>query len=241
MGQAVMGMLFVQLLMLLMFGYMAFTPREELPTKTASDEQRLLDAEKRELALRRDVLDEVIKNMSGEDEVAKKLEARTMELDELQQELLISRAGVPQLIKERDQLAAKLEEKSAAYDAAEKGRKTWKERAEDAEKAVKTFEDGIVDEEAEESWYGRFLTGPWAAVGLVVVVFVGAASYFAFRGMAGQDEYPEEMLKDNPPEGNFSGIQPPEESANDEGQPPAEAQYPPDDGVGFEDEQPPKT
>ena len=239
MGQAIVGMLFVQLVMLLMFGYMAFSPREEQATGASSERQRLLAIEEeRELDLRRDVLDDVIKSMSGEDEVAKKLETRTLELDEAQQELLISRAGVPKLIEERDKLAAKLKEKSAAYDAAEKGRKTWKERAEEAEKELEKAQEGIIADDGEETWYAQFLTGPWLAVGLVVVVFAGAAGYFAFRGMTEQNEIPENLRTHPPPEGNVEKIHPPEDPPANQDDPAAEAQYPPDDGVGYEDEPP---
>ena len=237
MGQAIVGMLFVQMVMLLMFGYLAFGTPEDNAARGVSDEQRVLDIRDRELTIRRKVLDDVIENMSGDEEVAKKLEERTLALDEAQQDLLIARAGVPEIVKDRDELNKKLQKKSLALDEVVKAKNEYKAEVARLEKEVEAYEKAAKGDEGD-AWYSQFMNTTWLAIGLVVVAFVGAASFFAFRGMAEQDEIPDELLDNPPPEGHFARVTPPQDGAG-EGEPAAEAPpTPEDDGVGFEDEPP---
>jgi hypothetical protein len=228
-GQAVVVCLVFQTVALLLFGYLAFGPREEEPQRLASDEQKLLDLRERELSLKREVLDEVIKNISGEDEVAKKLEERTMKLDELERKLAIAEAGVPQLLEDRNELAAAADEYKAEAEGNKKDYQRVLAKYDESKKEIDLLKSAIKDGDAPDSWYANLLTGKWLAVGVVVLVFVGAAGFFAFRGMAAQDEFPEELLEGAPPpaEGNFAsgkGAEEDQEATQEE--------------VGFEDEPP---
>jgi len=206
-GQAVVASIVFQTLILLMFGYLAFTgPRQE-PQAATGDEQKLLDAKERELALKQNVLDEVIENLSGQGDVASKLEERTRQLDALQRKLAIAEAGVPELIEQRDKFKAELKETEAEAKANKEDYERVLAKYNEAEDQIETLKAALTDDEEPPAWYAKYLTGPWLAVGAVVLVFVGAAGYFAFRGLTVQDEYPDDLIDPPPPEGHFSSLE----------------------------------
>ena len=80
--------------MLMMFGWLALSPRNGQQTASDADRQTLLEIERRELAIRRDVLDEVIENQSGREDVVSNLEKERLEADKLRRDLQVATAGV---------------------------------------------------------------------------------------------------------------------------------------------------
>ena len=239
-GQAVVWCIVFQTLMLMMFGWLALSPRDGQQTASDADRQTLLEIERRELAIRRDVLDEVIEKQSGEEDVVTNLEKEKLAADKLRRDLQVATAGVPEIMKERDNLKKKYEEEKEAAEAAEEDAKEWREEYKTLEAKYNVLRDDTIDGDGEaDTWYSRLTTGPWLLIGGVVLALAGVAGYFAFRGVTGQDEFPEDF-DSPPPEGNFAKFPLEGDAASENEEPPADRPPPPDDGVGYVDEPPPR-
>ncbi len=216
-GQAVVWCIAFQTLMLLMFGYMAFIEPDRRST-SADDQQALLDVQERNLAVKRKVLDDVIKNMSDRDKVATRLEEQSLAAAELERELQVAKAGVPKLIEDHEELVGRYEEALAAEKRYSNLYKEAKEDLSNANAQIEVLEEAVEDGKTV-TWYSKYLTPTWLGIGALVIAFVGAAGYFAVRGMQGQDAYPEELLGDPPPpEGRIGPAPEAEDNGEVEGQ-----------------------
>ncbi len=199
MGQAIVGMLFVQTLMLFLFAYVAIAPRgveENAELSAAKLEQR-----ERDIALKTSVLDDVLERVADEKGVVSKLQEKEAQVAELQDVALLTKAALPQLKADLDKSESDLEKANKAIDG---WKKSDARKSADIKELEAKLEAADVDEDTAaepKPWYAFFTTTPGITILTVLLFFVGAVSFVAMKTYGAQDQFPEEGF-DAPPPGD---------------------------------------
>jgi proteasome lid subunit RPN8/RPN11 len=207
-GQAVVATMITQgLLILLLFMYVMRGP--QAADQAAQRDGALSNAH--DLKLKTDVVDDLLKNVSGERDVASRLQEKETKIAKLENDLAAYTTAVPQLskdretfLKERDDLKSQMAELQDKFDAADQSALEWKKKY---ESVTETTAAGDDDGSQPRQWWAPLVTWQGITVSVVVLAALALATTMVMRGSGSEetlDENHDHFDDQPPPEGQFA-------------------------------------